>query len=242
MINGKTVIGIVPARSGSKGIPGKNIRMLAGKHLLGWAVEGGAKSGVLDDIYIMTDSAEYAEIAKQYGATAPILLVPEVATDMSHVFHAMKWYLGELGKQGIKPDYVVLLEPTAPGRQSAHIKQLVELVVTNGSDAGFTVMPVDPGVNAHWQIAVDEKGGATLAMGGPVKNIIRRRQLLPQLYVRGGSTYVSKIECLMKEEPDMYGDNVRALPIEKKYAVDLDNDEDWKEAEKIVPELHGITS
>ena len=240
MINGKTVIGIVPARSGSKGIPGKNIRPLAGKPLMAWAIEGGKKSGVLDKIFVMTDSPEYAAVGKQYCAEAPVLLAPEVATDTSHVFHAMKWYLGKLAERGIVPDYVVLLEPTAPGRQAAHIEQLVTMVAKDGADAGFTVMDVPPGFNAHWQIAVAENGKAELAMGGPVSGIIRRRQLLPPLYVRGGSTYVSKKECLMKEEPDMYGTDARALLVDRKFAVDLDNEEDWKEAEKIVPELHGM--
>lgn len=239
MINGKTIIGIVPARSGSKGIPGKNIRMLKGKHLLGWAIEKGRESGVFDGLYLLTDSEEYAKIGKQYGAEIPFLEPAELAGDSNHVFYAMKWFLSELAaKHGTKSDYVVLLQPTGPGYRPTHIKQLVELVVSSSADAGFTVTPVDQGVNAYWQIALDEQGKATLAIGGPVKNIIRRRQLLPPLYARGGSLYVSKTECLLKDEPDMYGDDVRALVIEKKYAIDLDKEEDWEEAERI---MEGLT-
>lgn len=237
----RRVIGIVPARSGSKGLPGKNIRLLAGKHLLGWAVEGGLKSGALDVVYVMTDSAEYAEIGKQYGAEAPLLLAPEVATDTAHVFHALKWYLLRLKELGEKPDYVVLLEPTAPGRQGSHIQQLVELTIANGSDAGITLMEVPTTFNSHWQISLDENGNAMLAMGGPVNSIMRQRQSLPKRYVRGGSTYVCKTECLLKDQPDMYGDTVSGLVIDGKYAVDLDTDEDWKEAETIIGDLHRET-
>ena len=238
MINGKRIIGIVPARSGSKGIPNKNIRPLAGKPLLGWAVESGLASGVLDAVYLATDSAEYAEIGKQCGASVPILLASHVATDTSHVFLAMKWFLQELAKSGERPDYVALLEPTAPARQPAHIKDLAELVVTNSADAGFTVMEVPAGFNAHWQIGVDPAGKARLALGGPVSGMIRRRQLLPPLFVRGGSTYLCRTGCLLKDEPDMYGEDLRALKVHSKYSVDLDTEEDWAEAERQIPALH----
>ncbi len=231
------VIGIVPARSESKGIPNKNIKSLAGKPLLAWAIEAGKKSGVLDKVILMTDSKEYAEIGKKYGAEVPWLQPAEFASDTSHVFLALKWLVGELIKSGEKPDYIVLLEPTAPARQAAHIRELVKLVTESKADSGFTVLPVPAGHNAHWQFSIDEKGRARIVTGEPVTKIIRRRQLLPNLFVRGGSTYISKIECLLKAEPDMYGKDTRALVIDPKYALDLDNEEDWREAERILPAL-----
>ena len=231
------IFGVIPARSGSKGIPGKNIRPMAGKPLLAWAIEAGKKSGVLDKVILMTDSKEYAEIGKKYGAEVPWLQPAEFATDTSHVFLALKWLVGELIKSGEKPDYVVLLEPTAPGRQPAHIMELVKLVTESKADSGFTVLPVPAGHNAHWQFSIDDEGRAHIVTGEPVTKIIRRRQLLPSLFVRGGSTYISKTECLLKDEPDMYGEDARALVIDPKYALDLDNEEDWREAEKVLPTL-----
>ncbi|MGB3921685.1 MAG: acylneuraminate cytidylyltransferase family protein [Minisyncoccia bacterium] len=231
------VIGVVPARSKSEGIPNKNIKLIAGKPLLAWAIEAGKKSGVLDKVILMTDSKEYAEVGKKYGAEVPWLQPAEFATDTSHVFLALKWLVGELIKSGEKPDYIVLLEPTAPARQPAHIRELVKLVTEGRADSGFTVLPVPPGHNAHWQFSIDDKGKAHIVTGEPVTKIIRRRQLLPTLFVRGGSTYISKTECLLKDEPDMYGEDARALVIDPKYALDLDNEEDWREAEKILPTL-----
>jgi len=145
--------------------------------------------------------------------------------------------LVKLVESGERPDYIVLLEPTAPARQVSNIRDLVNLVIEHSADAGFTVLPVPTGHNAHWQLNISEDGKTTLINGDSVGKIIRRRQQLPQLYVRGGSTYVSKVENLLKKEPDIYGDDTRALVIDPKYALDLDNEEDWKEAEKILPSL-----
>jgi CMP-N-acetylneuraminic acid synthetase len=208
--------------------------MLAGKHLLGWAVERGIQSNVFDAVYLMTDSSEYAEIGKRYGAQVPFLEPAEFANDTAHVSQAMKWFLEKLSQNGIQADYVALLEPTAPGRQAGHIQQLIELVVSTGADSGITVAAVNPGVNAHWQIMIDEENRAQLAIEGSMKNIIRHRQALPKLYVRGGSTYVSKVELLIAEEPSLYGDDTRALILDKKYMFDVDTEEDWKHAEKIM--------
>lgn len=234
----KRIFGIVPARSGSKGLPGKNIRNFGGKPLLGWAVEGGLKSGVLEKVILMTDSEEYVEIGKKYGAETLWLSPSEVSGDTSHVFDAMKVLLARLAEVGDNPDYVVLLEPTAPMRQPKHIKELVELVVKSNADSGFTVMEVPAGHNAHWQFFVDEQGKPTIVTGEPVKDIIRRRQLLPPLYVRGGSTYVARTDLLLQEKPDMYGDDTKVLIVDRKYQIDLDSEEDWKEAERRISVLN----
>ena len=237
MMNKPKIFGVVPARSGSRGLINKNIRSLLGKPLLAWSIEAGIKSGVLDKIILLTDNKEYAEIGKKYGAEVPWLEPSKLATDTSHVFHALKWLVEKLVESGERPDYIVLLEPTAPARQVSNIRDLVNLVIEHSADAGFTVLPVPTGHNAHWQLNISEDGKTTLINGDSVGKIIRRRQQLPQLYVRGGSTYVSKVENLLKKEPDIYGDDTRALVIDPKYALDLDNEEDWKEAEKILPSL-----
>jgi CMP-N-acetylneuraminic acid synthetase len=189
-------------------------------------------------VLLLTDSQEYAEIGKQHGAVVPFLRPAELSTDTSPVVDVLVWLTKELAARGEKPDYMVLLEPTAPGRQSKHIKELVELVAGNGADSGFTVMPVPPGHNAHWQFALDASNKPSIVTGEPVSQIIRRRQELPPLYVRGGSTYIFHTDLLLLEQPTLYGDSVRVLPIDPKYSVDLDTEEDWQEAEKIIPTLN----
>lgn len=229
------IYGIVTARSGSKSIPNKNIRIIAGKPLMAWAIEAGLKSGVLNKVILMTDSEKYAEVGKKYGAEVPWLEPEEHATNTADVFHAMKWLLMKLKENGEHPDYVVRLEPTVPARSARHIRELVDLVVKTGADAAFTVFSVPHGHNAHWQYKIDDENRATIVVGNvPAKDVIRRRQELPNLYMRGGSTYIAKAGCLLKDNPDMFGDDTRVLIIHPKHSIDLDTEEDFKRAESIM--------
>jgi CMP-N,N'-diacetyllegionaminic acid synthase len=232
------IYGIVVARSGSKGILHKNKRDFLGKPLLARAVETGLRSGVLDKVILMTDSPEYADIGKECGASVPWLEPAEHAQDNSNVFEAMKWLVRKLNESGEYPDYIVRLEPTAPGRRSRHIKELADLVLNTGADAAFTVFPVPAGHNAFWQYKVDAENKATIVVDNmPAKDVIRRRQDLPPLYMRGGSTYISKTDCLLKDDPDMFGDDTRVLIIDPKYSIDLDTEEDFIEAQAVVLKL-----
>lgn len=236
--NSKKILGVIPARGGSKGIPRKNIKDFLGKPLIGWSVLEAVESKVFDRIIALTDDVEIAEAAKKYGAEVPFLEPAEFAVETSHVFWGLKWLLNHLYEtEGYWPDYVMLMEPTAPGRSHKHIVELVKMVAQSSADSGFTVWEVPSGNNAHWQFSIDSAGQASIVTGEPIKDIVRRRQLLPKLYVRGGSTYICKTEFLLKETPDMYGDDTRALVIDRKYGVDLDSEEDWVEAEKIVSSL-----
>jgi len=232
------ILAVVPARSGSKGIPGKNIRPFLGKPLLAWSVEAAKKSGMVDRVVVLTDSEEYARIGREHGAEVPFLEPADLATDTSHVFFALKHLLEELEqREGYVPDYVVLLEPTAPARRPQHVGQLLKVLVDAKADAAFAVREVPGGFNAHWQFYVSEDGVPKITTGETVGNIIRRRQLLPKTYARGGSIYACKPSLLRKDNPDMYGDNTRVMIVDPKYMVDLDTLEDWAIAEKQVAVL-----
>jgi CMP-N,N'-diacetyllegionaminic acid synthase len=229
------IYGVIPARSGSKGIPGKNIRPFLGKPLLAWAIESALESKVFDKVILYTDSPEYADIGKKHGAEVPWLEPAEHASDTSDVFHAFKWLVNKFIENGERPDYIARLEPTAPARHPEHIRALADLVFNTGADAAFTVFPVPSGHNAHWQYTIDSENKATIVVNNvPAKHVIRRRQQLPPTYMRGGSTYISKTECLLKDEPDMFGDDTRVHVIDPKYSIDLDTEEDFKEAERLV--------
>jgi len=236
--NKKGILAIIPARGGSKGVPRKNIKPFLGRPLISWSVKKAIESEVFDRIIVLTDDVEIADIAKAHGAEVPVLEPAELATNETHVFLGMKWLLAYLEEQeDYRPDYVMLMEPTAPARKTEHIKELTKLVIESQADSGFTVWEVPVGHNAHWQFTIDSEGRASIVGGKPVKDIIRRRQLLPNLYVRGGSTYICKREFLLDDEPNMYGDDARVLIIDKIDGLDLDNEEDWIRAEKIISEI-----
>lgn len=131
MINGKRVIAIIPARGGSKGLPGKNIKELCGKPLIAWSVEAGLASQYIDEVIVTTDSEEIAGIARDFGATIPFIRPAELASDTATSFdtvkHAIDFYQNELNKTF---DYIVLLEPTSPLRESGDIDGMIEKIIS----------------------------------------------------------------------------------------------------------------
>jgi CMP-N-acetylneuraminic acid synthetase len=131
MINGKSVIAIIPARGGSKGLPGKNIKALCGRPLIAWSIEAGLGSQYIDEVMVTTDSEEIADIARMFGASVPFIRPPELASDIATSFdaikHAIDFYENELSK---KFDYIVLLEPTSPLREKDDIDGMIEKIIS----------------------------------------------------------------------------------------------------------------
>jgi CMP-N,N'-diacetyllegionaminic acid synthase len=131
MINGKRVIAIIPARGGSKGLPGKNIKELCGKPLIAWSIEAGLASKYIDEVMVTTDSEEIARISRDFGATVPFIRPAELASDTATSFdtlkHAIDVYQNELNKTF---DYIVLLEPTSPLRESGDIDGMIEKIIS----------------------------------------------------------------------------------------------------------------
>ena len=124
------VLGIITARGGSKGIPGKNIKSLLGKPLISYTIEEAKKSGVFDRLILSTDSEEIAEVAKKYNCEVPFIRPVELAEDqVSHlpvIQHAVTWLKN---KENYYPDYIMILQPTSPLRRDFHIKEAVDLLL-----------------------------------------------------------------------------------------------------------------
>ena len=132
MYKDKTFLAIVPARGGSKGLPGKNIKVLCGKPLIAWSIEAGLKSKYLDEVMVTTDYQNIADVSKQYGASVPFLRPDELASDTATSFdaikHTIEYYKNELNKEF---DYIVLLEPTSPLREASDIDNMIEKIIQN---------------------------------------------------------------------------------------------------------------
>lgn len=229
----KNILGIIPARGGSKSIPRKNIKSFCGKPLIAWAIETLRQSGVIDRIVVSTDDAEIAEVAKKYGAEVPFVRPAEFAEDTAPTLpvlqHAVTW-LKE--NEGYKPDYVLLLEPTSPSKRPFHVKDAVKMLVESGADSVISVAEVPGVLNPHWQIRVADDGRTELFTGEPFKKVIRRRQDLPKTYCRNSSIYAFRPELLFSDDPSFYGEDVRAYVTDSKYAFDIDTPEDWEFAER----------
>lgn len=131
MINGRNIIAIIPARGGSKGLHGKNIKVLCGKPLIAWSIEAGQGSKYVDEVMVTTDCEEIARIAREFGALVPFIRPNELASDTAMTFDAIKhvidFYENELHK---KFDYIVLLEPTSPLREKDDIDGMIEKIIS----------------------------------------------------------------------------------------------------------------
>ncbi len=234
------ILGVITARGGSKGIPRKNVKELAGKPLIAWTIAAAKESGVFDRIILSTDDQEIADVAKRYGCEVPFLRPPELAQDTTPhlpvMQHAVTWLKEH---EGYEPDYVAILQPTAPLRQAFHLRDAVELLVKTGADSVVSMVEIPGHHNPYWAVSVDDQGlGKLLVSGEPIRKRIPRRQNLPKAYTHSGALYLFRAALLFDPvEPNFYGDRVAAHIMEEKYNVNIDSPEDWELAEQRMQEL-----
>lgn len=199
MIQGKRVLALVPARSGSKGLPRKNIRPLGGKPLLAWPIQAALASKFVDEVVLSTDSEEFAEIGRAYGARVPFLrpepLANDCAPSIGFVLHA----LDTLEQCGERFDYLVLLEPTSPLTESEDIDQalvkLDEAQMSADAVVGVTTMET---VHPAFAVKMAENGSISPYLNAGFCNLPRRQDLEP-VYSMDGSLYISSVEALRRE-------------------------------------------
>ena len=145
------ILGVITARGGSKGIPGKNIKLLAGKPLISYTIEAAKKSGVFDRLILSTDDESIARVAKDYGCDVPFMRPKDLAEDKTAhlpvLQHAVNW-LKE--NENYSPDAVMILQPTAPLRQDFHIKEATELFFRSGADSVVSVSEIPQHFSPHW--------------------------------------------------------------------------------------------
>jgi len=234
----KKILGIVTARGGSKGIPGKNVKPLLGKPLIFYTIAAAQRSEVFDRLILSTDDADIAEVAKRYGCEVPFIRPKELAKDntahLPVIRHAVEW-LKE--REGYKPDYVMILQPTSPLRQPFHIKDAVALLDA-GADTVLSVSKIPKQFSPYKGMVIRDDGFMELINGDPVRNRAIRRQDLKDAYWSVGAIYLFKTDLLFEgKDPHFYGKRVAPYTIETKYIVDIDEPEDWEVAEKALIRL-----
>ncbi len=232
------ILGIITARGGSKGVPGKNIKLLGGKPLIAHSIEEAIKADIFDKIIVSTDYDEIAKVGRSYGAEIPFIRPADLAQDgtphLPVLIHAVDWFKKNAG---INFDIVVLLQPTAPMRRAFHIKEAIKLLKDTGCDSVISVSEVPGHYNPHWQFILAKDGGLDIFTGEEFSQIIKRRQDLPKTYARNGAIYAFKAELLSADTPTFYGNDVRAYIMDEKYSVNIDSLKDFKEAELAIEEL-----
>ncbi|MEP7309669.1 MAG: acylneuraminate cytidylyltransferase family protein [Acidobacteriota bacterium] len=228
------VLGIVTARGGSKGIPGKNLKPLAGKPLIAYTVEAARASGALDRLILSTDDGAIAEAGRALGCDVPFLRPAELARDdtphLPVIQHAVRW-LDE--HAGYRPEAVMILQPTSPLRQPEDIRASIALLERSGADSALSVSEIPAHVHPMRTLRVDETGAAVLFVtGGPVRQRINRRQDLPAAWVMNGAIYICRTGVLFAGQPSLYGDRVVAYRMPARRGVSIDDAEDWAAAER----------
>jgi CMP-N,N'-diacetyllegionaminic acid synthase len=229
------VLGIITARGGSKGIPGKNLKLLAGRPLLDYSIDA-ANDTPLDRLILSTEDKKIAEAARSLGCEVPFMRPAELARDetphLPVIQHAVKWLRDH---EGYNPDIVLTLQPTSPLRSAADIAAALRMMEL--SDADSVVSVTEVGAHAHpmRMLKVDDQGFATLfANGEPVRNRINRRQDLPKAWVMNGAIYACRTAVLFAAEPSLYGDRVVAYPMPPERSISIDDLEDWEAAERAI--------
>ena len=225
-------LAIIPARSGSKGVPGKNLRHIHGVSLLGRAVLTARATGLFDTIFVSTDSDEYAAEAAKYGAVTPWLRPAALASDTALVADAIRHTIEEFARRGKTFDTLALLEPTSPLRTPDIVRETVLAAEAQGWDAAFTVSEVPRPYHALKQFRLDDSGAASFVLAEASPNV--NRQSLYPTYIRNGLAYAVRVEAFMATH-SIHGTRARAIVVDEE-VVSIDTEEDFRLAEQLIAE------
>jgi CMP-N,N'-diacetyllegionaminic acid synthase len=223
------IIAVVPARAGSKGIPGKNIKPLCGKPLLAYTADVIRSAGIFDRALLTTDAEDIAKVGRAFGLEAPFLRPEELARDdtpmLPVVEHAVAW----LERDGAEIDIVVLLQPTQPLRTATDVARAVALLKDSRCDSVASVVALPLPLCPDYVMRIDEEGRLVNFL--PEGARVTRRQDVRPAYVRDGTVYAMRAATI-RNHRSLYGPVCLPLIIDQERSVNLDTERDWKEAER----------
>jgi CMP-N,N'-diacetyllegionaminic acid synthase len=224
------ILGIIPARGGSKGVPRKNIKLLNGKPLLQYTTEIALESQYLTDVILSSEDKQIITVAESLGIQVPFIRPSALADDQAPtidvIIHALQWY----GNQAIFFDAVCLLQVTSPFRTVEFLDKAITKFMNSGCDSLVSVQKVPHEYNPHWTFEVNLEGNLKIATGED--QIISRRQELPDAYHRDGSIYITKAEVLLQQH-SLYGKSTSFIESSPEFHVNIDTLADWEKAEQI---------
>ncbi len=220
------ILAVIPARSGSKRVPNKNVRDFHGKPLIAWAIEASNGAEHITTTFVSTNDEEIAAIAREHGAHVPFLRPQELAEDTTRIEPVLVHALEEFKKNGVSFDAIALIMATNPLRTSAHLDEAVELFNKTGASSVVAVHQTHGNRNPHWILKKDESG-ARFFNDTPLKEIITRSQDLPPCYSRNDIVYIINPINLYENPSNLYGDNVELYLMDDVHDADINSEEDW---------------
>ncbi len=236
MVERPEVLAIIPARGGSKGIPGKNIREFAGFPLVVYSIAAGRQARTVTRVIVSTDSEEIAAVSRQYGAETPFLRPAEYAQDNTldlPVFrHALEWLAQH---EHYHPDVVVQLRPTSPVRPRGCVDDAVNLLLDRPeADSVRGVVPAGQNPFKMWRVdPVTGQMRPLLAVEGVAEPYNAPRQVLPPVHWQTGHIDAIRPDTILKKN-SMSGDVILSLLIDPRFTVDIDTPADWPKYERLV--------
>ena len=229
MYKEKRILAIIPARGGSKGLPGKNIRPLAGKPLIGWTLESARKSKYLDEIFVSTDSQEIADVAESFGVNVPELRPAELASDTATSASVVLYTIDYFRKRGKDFEYILLLEPTSPMRKEDDIDNAIALACEHPDKAGVVSLGE---VHMEHPSIVKKISEDSIVEPYVEAQKVTRRQQLDKAYFPYGVVYLVRTDYFEKNQL-FYGKDSLPYIIERWQCYEVDDIYDFTAIEAI---------
>lgn len=224
MITGKSVLAVIPARGGSKGVHKKNIRELAGKPLIAWTIEEAKKSQYLDRLILSSEDQEIIEVGKEYGCEVPFVRPKELSKDdtpgIQPVLHALNQFKSY--------DYVVLLQPTSPLRTASDIDGCIEKCVKSIAPTCVSVTEAEK--TPYWMYHLNKESQMVPLLND--KDVYRRQEA-PECYVLNGAVYAARIDYLLEHHSFVTKDSLGYI-MPKTHSLDIDSEIDFKICEWLI--------
>jgi pseudaminic acid cytidylyltransferase len=220
----KSCIAIIPARQGSKRIPGKNIRPFLGKPIISYSIETALKSNLFDEVMVSTDSEEIAGISKKYGAKVPFFRSPETSNDFAGIAEVMSEVISNYNSAGKTFSYFCCIFPTAPLIQKEHLGKSFKMMIERGYDSVFPVLRFSYPILRSLKMT-----DGRVEMNWPEYFNYRSQDLSPAFH-DAGLFYWMKTQAFL-EQKKIFAKNSGGFELSEMEIQDIDNESDWAIAE-----------
>jgi CMP-N-acetylneuraminic acid synthetase len=222
-----TILALIPARGGSKGLPGKNTRLLCGKPLIAWTIETAKRAETFDRIIVSTDAGEIADVARRYGGLVPFIRPADIAADATPMRDVIRHAVEAETAAGFRPEAIILLQPTSPLRSAEEIREAIGILRSTGCDSVVSVSPVPLHLCPDFVFRIED---GWLRHFLPEGAEVRRRQDVRPAWYRNGTVYAFWRRTFERFN-DIYGRDCRPLFTDPDRSITIDTLEDFEAAE-----------
>jgi len=235
---GSDIVALIPARGGSKGIPRKNIKLMAGKPMIAWTIEAAKRSQNLRRVVVSTDDVEIASVARDFGAEVPFMRPPELATDSATGLSVTMHFLDWMDRNDRLPDYVMELQPTTPLRLDCDIDAAILLANQRQARAVVGVCELSSDA-AHPWLAKSLRSDGSIQDFLPQKKSVVQRQDLPSVYTINGAIFLYRTLDLQRSQ-DYYPPGTLGYVMPASRSIDVNTPFDFHLVELILEHEHKI--